>query len=512
MRRTLRALTLAITLGEGLALGFGPRIPRERIPEDAPREIRRRIQQLYSPDAAVRGMAAVRLGQMGDLAQPAIPFLLSMLDDSVSLEWERTSTESPLEHARRVLMGLYKEQRTSPGKEAALALGRLCTKAIPPLLEALKHQDPNVRVNAAIALSRIGDTAAVPALLPLLKDPEARVRAQAARSLGELGDRRAAQPLVEALRDPEVEVRKEAVRALGELREPETLGAMLEALKDLPPVRDAAERALLEVRDPRAVEPLILSLRHRSEEVRRISARLLGAIGDRRAVRPLILALKDPASDVRFEATRALQRISGEDYGADQAKWKRWWEIEQAARRIEESVGGDPVRAYIAALRQPQWAARAYGAKRLGILADPRAVRPLCPLLWDKDETVRLNTAVALGRIADPRAVEPLIAALTDADPRVQEAAHAALRKICRVNLGPETKKWTEWWEKNKEAVFRRYEETHKTTAARPDEPKPRRASPTRQTSRGTVVLALIILFSILPLTLLIAIRIMRQR
>jgi len=512
MRRTFRALTLAITLAEGLALAFGPRIPRERIPEDAPREVRRRIQQLYSPDAAVRGMAAVRLGQMGDLAQAAIPFLLSMLDDSVSLEWEKTSTEGPLEHARRVLMGLYKEQRTSPGKEAALAIGRLCTRAIPQLLEALEHQDPTVRVNASIALSRIGDTTAVPALLPLLKAPEARVRAQAARSLGELGDRRAAQPLVEALHDPDVEVRKEAVGALGELRDPKTLEAMLEALKDLPPVRDAAERALLEIRDPRAVEPLVLSLRHRSEEVRRISARLLGVIRDRRAVQPLVLALKDPASDVRFEATRALQRISGEDYGTDPAKWKRWWEIEQAARRIEESAGGDPVRAYIAALRQPQWAARAYGAERLGILADPRAVRPLCALLWDKDETVRLNAAVALGKIGDPRAVEHLIAALTDADPRVQEAAHAALRRICRASIGPETKKWTEWWEKNKEEVIRRYEEAHKTAGARPQEREPRRTSPTHRTSRGTVVLALIILFSILPLTLLIAIRIMRQR
>jgi len=509
-RRVIFWLTVT-ALATGHALGFGPKIPRERIPRDVPADIRRSIQQLYSPDAAARGMAAVHLGRMGDLALPAVPFLVSMLDDSVKLEWESRTTDSPLQHARKVLMGLYKEQQTSPGKEAALALGRLCTKAIPALLEALGSHDANVRVNATIALGRIGDKSAVTALLPLLKDPRERVRTQVARSLGELGDQRAAPALVEALRDSNLEVRKEAVTALGELRVPETLEAMLEALKDLPPVRDAAERALLGIRDPRAVEPLIVTLRHRSEEVRRISARLLGVIADPRAVRPLILALKDQASDVRFEAARALQRIAGEDHGADPLKWRRWWQVEQAKEAIERTVTNDPARAYIAALRRTDWAARAYGARRLGMLADPRAVRPLCGLLWDKDETVRLNAAVALGKIGDPRAVEHLIAALSDADRAVQDAAHTALRQICRVNLPPATPRWTKWWEENNEKVIRRYEEAHRTAVKQREERKARRAT-TRQTSRGTVVLALIILFSILPLTLLIAIRLMRQR
>jgi len=511
MRSPLAHALTVLALLAGSAAAFGPKIPRERIPEDAPADIRLNIQRLYSPDAAVRGMAAVHLGRMGDLAEPAIPFLLSMLDDAVKLEWESRTTDSPLQHARKVIMGLYKEQQTSPGKEAALALGRLCTKAIPELLDALKHKDPNVRVHAAIALGRIRDTAAVPHLLPLLKDPVARVRAQAARSLGELADGRATDALIAALRDPDVEVRKEAVQALGEIRDPKALRPLLEALKDLAPVRDAAERVLLEVRDPRAVEPLILTLRHRSEEVRRISARLLGAIADRRAVRPLILALSDQASDVRFEAAKALQRISGEDYGADPARWRRWWQLEQAARAIEEKITADPARAYIAALRQPNWAARAYGAKKLGQLADTRAVRPLCGLLWDKDETVRLNAAIALGKIGDPRAVEHLIAALTDADRQVQEAAYASLKQICRVNLAPETAKWTKWWEEHKDEVLRRYEEAHHVRVEEKKRPTRTTASP-HHTSRGTIILAFIILFSILPLSLLVAFRLMRHR
>jgi len=69
--------------------------------------------------------------------------------------------------------------------------------------------------------------------------------------------------------------------------------------------RDAA-RALGELEDPRAVEPLIAALKDESFSVRKAAAEALGKIGDTRAVEPLSAALKDKDSDVRKAAAEAL--------------------------------------------------------------------------------------------------------------------------------------------------------------------------------------------------------------
>ncbi len=52
----------------------------------------------------------------------------------------------------------------------------------------------------------------------------------------------------------------------------------------------------------------------------------LGKIGDKRAVEPLIAVLKDKGSYVRYYASEALTKITGKDFGEDQAQWQKWWE------------------------------------------------------------------------------------------------------------------------------------------------------------------------------------------
>jgi HEAT repeat protein len=70
-----------------------------------------------------------------------------------------------------------------------------------------------------------------------------------------------------------------------------------------------ASRALADVRNPTAVEPLTRALRDRDAEIRQIAASVLGEIGDKRAIAPLIQALKDRDSDVRSAAAAALGKI-----------------------------------------------------------------------------------------------------------------------------------------------------------------------------------------------------------
>lgn len=90
------------------------------------------------------------------------------------------------------------------------------------------------------------------------------------------------------------------------LRRGDVMG-LVEALRNEDrDVRRSAARALGQIGDARAVEPLITALRDESWGVRRDAAKALGRIGDARAVEPLLGALRDEDSNVRREAAKAL--------------------------------------------------------------------------------------------------------------------------------------------------------------------------------------------------------------
>ena len=74
-------------------------------------------------------------------------------------------------------------------------------------------------------------------------------------------------------------------------------------------MRQAAAGALGQIRDARAVKPLIAALRDDYWAVRRAAAEALGQIGDAPAVEPLIAALKDQDRAVRKAAAKVLVDI-----------------------------------------------------------------------------------------------------------------------------------------------------------------------------------------------------------
>jgi hypothetical protein len=116
----------------------------------------------------------------------------------------------------------------------ARVLGRIGAPAVEPLLSALKDDDWRVRVGAARALGRIGDSRAVKPLLSALKDDDWHVRVAAATALGRIGDSRAVEPLIGALKDPGGPVRQSAAMALGQLGD----GCAIEPIKAALEVED----------------------------------------------------------------------------------------------------------------------------------------------------------------------------------------------------------------------------------------------------------------------------------
>ncbi len=135
-----------------------------------------------------------------------------------------------------------------------------------------------------------------------------RVRTEAARALGDIGDTRAVRPLVAALRDAEAPVREEAARALGRLKDPSAAGALAAALADDAwRVRDAAATALRALGSRDAVPPLREFLIAAPTDVRVLALRTIAAIDGEAG---LSLALESVAAGDPELCEAALELIS----------------------------------------------------------------------------------------------------------------------------------------------------------------------------------------------------------
>lgn len=173
------------------------------------------------------------------------------------------------------------------------------------LIEALGDEDLVKRSSAAQALSQIGDPRAVEPLIEFMKK-EKRLSRYAVRYLSMIGEP-AVKPLIEALRDENSLIRRLASSGLGRIGEP-AVEPLIKTLEDEDEnVRYGAVDALGRIGDPRAVEPLIKTLG--DKEVGRAAWSALSKMG-RPAVKPLIKALKDEDPRVREGAARALGELS----------------------------------------------------------------------------------------------------------------------------------------------------------------------------------------------------------
>ncbi|MFQ5965680.1 MAG: HEAT repeat domain-containing protein [Candidatus Scalinduaceae bacterium] len=304
--KTFLSLTVVISIiGIGSTGCYQPNIPIESIPSDIPVDVRVKIEGVYSWNPLKRRSAVVQLGQMGTRAAPAIPFLISVLDDRTWLGW----------------VGI-----TSTNEEATKVLVKIGEPAVEPLISSLKSENWRIRVRVALALGKIMDSRAIEPLIAALNDKEHLIRASVIAALANIDDHRAIETLIVALKDEHPFVRVVASRELGKLKNPHASGPLLDALRDEDiDVRRSVVKALLEIKDPHTVEPLIVALKDENKGTRRGAAILLGSIKDPRAIEPLIAALKDERLLVRVKSAYALYEITGKDFGRDPEKWQKWW-------------------------------------------------------------------------------------------------------------------------------------------------------------------------------------------
>lgn len=300
--------------------------------------------------------------------------------------------------------------------------------------QALSADQPELRMAAANALGRLGDTAVVPALIKRLDDPEARVRVRVATACGSLGDPRAVGPLVELLSDNRRDVKRAAADALANIGTGPALSALRELLDDdsetirwvvvsalgeagsVAPVRDLAgalgdESSLVR----RAAVFSIIGLlsnapQNRSHQVREAVVSELSAVDDDVVVGPLVEILED-----------SVQRPQRRN-----AAW--------LLGRVTPEGQAEPVTDALVALLSDDDAMTAqFAATSLTDVGGEYAERRLLDLVTDEDadSAAQAKAVFVLGQIGTDRSRAKLEKLTNESDDQeVRRRAFAALSKL----------------------------------------------------------------------------------
>ena len=169
-------------------------------------------------------------------------------------------------------------------------------EAIAALLSSVVANHHNASLlNSALQVLTSSDVDTLLPLVELLKGSDPDLRMQAALALGEQGDSRAVAALIDALRDDDPNVRYHAIEALGKLNAVDAVDALIEIAES----RDfflafPAMDALAKIGEQR-IAPRIVPLLE-DDLLRTPAINLLGQLGDETAVAPLTKLLNTPTA------------------------------------------------------------------------------------------------------------------------------------------------------------------------------------------------------------------------
>lgn len=180
---------------------------------------------------------------------------------AVALTWR----EPTIDNQRR-LARLLRDPERRIREASARALGRqpqpLAIEAQRALVTALDDAEEPVRIQAVIALGRVGEAGSALALAAHLQDTAWEVRVQLALALGLLENAAVVPSLLLSLSDPQPEVRAAAAEALGRLGQEQALPGLVALVESTPfeaPQKRAAE-ALALLGSPEAIDTLVRQL------------------------------------------------------------------------------------------------------------------------------------------------------------------------------------------------------------------------------------------------------------
>jgi HEAT repeat protein len=206
------------------------------------------------------------------------------------------------------------------------------------------------------------------------------VKLAAVDALGKLNDLRALEPLMSAAESDDRWLRQRAFKALENLSRN------------------------LQLQDSKLIELMVKHLRPSDEpdgEIRRSSAAILGQLKNERAVEPLVESLSDPVPGVRFIAGSSLAKI------------------------------GEPaVKALTEALKSQEPNVREVAAAALGNIGGSEASKALVKAVDDEKISVKLTVLDALAKVGDAESVKTLKQVAQTSDSNLKNFVELLLSKL----------------------------------------------------------------------------------
>jgi HEAT repeat protein len=350
--------------------------------------------------------------------------------------------------------------------------------ALVPVLTLLDDPDPAVRLNAMRALRPLLDEPAADVLIAALDDDELEVKVLAAEYLGIIESAAAVPRLIRTAQgDGKVRLRATAIWALGSIHHDDAVDALVELLRTGPrALRRGAADALIAIKSPAAVEPLLAIARNSSGSSRGQAVRALGGVlrdqdeGDVRALleslarkaslsvglaaisslgamqdgksnellldiaangdtdrrRAALVALGDAGDSTALPVLLEAMRARDDSVAAAAA-----WSIGKRGAGGKAGPARDTIEALIRATERKSWATPVNASAALARIATDAHAADLLPLLHHRNRFVRTNAVYALGRLGSTDARVPLTLIVTrDQSWLVRRAAARALGAI----------------------------------------------------------------------------------
>ena len=163
-------------------------------------------------------------------------------------------------------------------------------RAVAPMVKLIQDRKGDVGPEVVYALGELKDATAAPAIIPLGKDARPAMRISVIKALVELNQCQSIASVRGALSDEIAEVRAAAADAAGSCKDLQSVDLLIRMLQtDLIP----AAKALGDIGDKRAVDPLMACFKQKQLWGRRFVAHALGQLHDPKTVDLLIAGLHD---------------------------------------------------------------------------------------------------------------------------------------------------------------------------------------------------------------------------
>lgn len=312
--------------------------------------------------------------------------------------------------------------------------------ALPDLLDALQTKNEDLRLNAAITLSKIG-LGAIKPVSKLLNSEDDDTRFYAIWTIGWIGPdaKETAPTIIKLMNDKNEGIRRKAAFALGRLAgDPDrTIEVLVNAFKDESgEVRQAAGEALARF-GTAAVPSLIDLLKSEKNEARMQAATSLGEIGSDAkdavpALKNLYLSKESPAP---YHYAPILAKLGKAGLPALEAGFRDARpDLRQSASQAIQQMGAEGVPVLVDALGDKNVDVRRQAAQTLLPMrvGDKSVVIALAFALADEDDQVKQFSISALqqlgiqAKLAAPKVKD----AMTDMNPNVRMQAYQFLSQI----------------------------------------------------------------------------------